>query len=262
MDQPNSSSAPRNALIIGATGAIGGAVAEELAGRGAALYLVGRDSRALEERARRLRSMVAVHTQVLDALDERELADYCASLGTRGVSIDFLLNAIGPRVDVARYGTPCDGLTLQDFLLPVEVVAGSQFLTASRFLPLMRGDRSSVIVLLTASLGRSSIPLMAGITAACDAVQGLARVLAAEVGPAGPRVVCARVDAIPSTGTIEETMAANARTMRMSVEEFAKTLPGQGTTALTLPQAARDIADIAFDPETWPTGSLVDIVGR
>jgi NAD(P)-dependent dehydrogenase (short-subunit alcohol dehydrogenase family) len=206
--------------------------------------------------------MVAVHVQVLDALDERELADYCASLGNRGVRIDFLLNAIGPRVDVARYGRPCEELRLKDFLLPAEVVAGSQFLTASHCRPLMRGNRSSVIVLLTASLGRSAIPLMAGITAACDAVQGFARVLAAEIGPTGPRVVCARVDAIPGTRTIQETMAANARTMRMSVEEFATTLPGQGTAPLTLQQAGREIADIAFDPDMWPTGSLVDIVGR
>ena len=236
MDQPRNSIATRNALIIAANGAIGGAVADELAGRGVALHLVGRDPQALEERARRLGSMVAVHTQVLDALDEPELARYCASLSERGVRIDFLL--------------------------PVRVIAGSQFLTTSRVLPLMRADRSSVIVLLTASLGRSAIPLMAGVTAACDAVQGLARVLAAEIGPAGPRVVCARVDAIPSTRTIQETMAANALTMGMSVDQFAATLPGQGTAPLALLQAAHDIADIAFDPETWPTGSLVDIVGR
>jgi hypothetical protein len=86
--------------------------------------------------------------------------------------------------------------------------------------------------------------------------------LAAENGPEGPRVVCARVDAIPSTRTIQETMAANARTMRLSEEEFTKTLPGQGVEPLTLEQVGRDIADIAFDCDAWSTGSLADIVGR
>jgi NAD(P)-dependent dehydrogenase (short-subunit alcohol dehydrogenase family) len=262
MNPPNSSTNPRSALIVAATGAIGGAVADELASRGVSLFLIAREPQALEERAGRLRALVPVHTQVLDALDEQGLARYCASLGAGGVQIDFLLNAIGPRVGAARYGTPSDALSLADFLRPIEVIAGSQFLSASRFRPLMRTDRSSVIVMLSASLGRSAIPLMAGITSACDAVQGLARVLAAETGPEGPRVVCARVDAIPSTRTIQETMAANARTMRLSVDEFAKTLPGQGAAPLTLEQVGRDITDIAFDADAWPTGSLVDIVGR
>jgi 3-oxoacyl-[acyl-carrier protein] reductase len=199
---------------------------------------------------------------VLDALDEPGLGRYCSSLVAGGVQVDFLLNAIGPRVGPARYGTPSNALSLAGFLLPIEVIAGSQFLTATRFRPLMRTGRSSVIVMLSASLGRSSIPLMSGITSACDAVQGLSRVLAAEFGTKGPRVVCARVDAIPGTRTILETSAANARTMGLSVEDFAKTLPGQGAALLTLEQVAGDIADMAFEPEVWPTGSLRDIVGR
>jgi short-subunit dehydrogenase len=262
MNHVNGSKAERCALIIAATGSIGGAVADEMAARGVALYMVARDRQTLEQRARRLRTMVPVHTQVLDALDETELTAYRTSLASSGVELDFLLNAIGPRPGLARYGVPSARLDLKDFLLPLEVVVGSQFLTASRLRPLMRDNCSSVIVMLTASLGRSAIPLMAGITSACDAVQGLARVLAAEIGNSGPRVVCARLDAIPSTRTIQETMAANAGTMGMSVEEFAKTLPGQGTAPLTLEQAARDIADLALDVHASPTGTLLDIVGR
>jgi NAD(P)-dependent dehydrogenase (short-subunit alcohol dehydrogenase family) len=255
----------RNAVVIGAAGEIGRAVAMELADRGANLYLVGRNAGALEKVADAVRNPALVDVATLDAIDEYEVDRYFRSLMARRVEVDFLINTIGPRPREGKYGSPSDTLTLSEFLLPIQRVAGSQLLTATRGRKAMRQDASSVIVMLTSSLGRSSIPMMAGITAASDAVQGLARVLAAEFGAAAPRVVCARVDAIPASRTIRESMAANAETLRMTVEQFARTLPGDSSKPLTIERAARILVDLhgtSGYPEICPTGSILDIVSQ
>lgn len=255
----------RNAVVVAATGEIGQAVAQELANRGANLFLAGRNVGALEKLADRAWNRTKVDIVALDATDDFEVDRYFRNLRARGVAVDYLINAIGPRPSIAKYGTRSDQLTVSEFLLPIQLVAGSQMLTATRGLKAMRQDPSSVIVILTSSLGRSHIPLMAGITAASDAVQGLARVLAAEFGAAAPRVICARVDAIPMSRTIRETMAANAETMGMTIEEFARTLPGDPSKPLTIERVARVLVDLhgtSSFPEICPTGSLLDIVAQ
>lgn len=256
------SMAGRTVAILAANGDIAGAVAREMARRGAVLYLSARSGAELEERARHLRSLVPVHTDVVDVADAEAVQEYFHSLHRRGAIIDFLLNPVGPRAGEARYGTRSVDLRIEQFLLPLDLIVGSQFLTATRSRSVMRPGPASVVVMLTASLARSGVPLMAGVTAACDAVQGLSRVLAAEFADSGPRVICARVDAIPASRTIQETMAANAATMGLTVEEFARTLPGGPGAPLGLEQVGREIADLANPSTRWPSGSLIDIVGR
>jgi len=262
MEPKRASMSGRTAVILAATGEIAGAVAHEMANRGATLYLAARKRTELEAVAARLRHLTNVHANILDVADSGAVNEYFRSLDSLGVRVDFLLNAVGPRPAAARYGTRSEDLSLGEFLLPVDLIAGSQFLTATRGRRLMRSSPTSVIVLLTASLARSAIPLMAGVTAASDAVQGLSRVLAAEFAQAGPRVICARVDAVPTTRTINETMAANAATLGLTVEEFARTLPGDPNFTLRLEQVGRDIADLADPSPEWPSGAVVDIVAR
>lgn len=265
MNSVSGSMQGRHAVVVAAAGEIGCAVALELASRGANLYLAGRNVGALEKVAARALNPAKVDIAALDATDDFEVDRYFRNLVARGVAVDFLINAIGPRPGGAKYGCRSDELSLSEFLLPIELVAGSQLLTATRGRRAMRQDPSSVIVILTSSLGRSAIPLMAGITAASDAAQGLARVLAAEFGATAPRVVCARVDAIPKSRTIRETMAANAQTLGMTVEEFTQTLPGDASKPLTIERVARVLADLhgtSGYPEICPTGSLLDIVAQ
>jgi len=85
-----------NAVIFAATGEIAGAVARELAGRGARLFLSGRDMGAL-----------------------RALAEDIAA-------------AIGVEAEVGRYGQPSEKLTSAVFLRPLDRIVGLQFLTATR----------------------------------------------------------------------------------------------------------------------------------
>jgi|CXWL01.1.fsa_nt_gi short-subunit dehydrogenase len=252
----------RNVVILAATGEIARAVADEMARRGAALYLSARNQAALDALATRLRRRVVVHTAVVDACDAVAVEAYFGTLRARDVGIDFVLNAIGPRPGLARYGARSENLSLAEFLTPIELIVGSQFLSATRCRPAMRAAPTSVVVMLTASLARSATPLMAGITAASDAVQGLSRVLAAEFGADGPRVICARVAAVPQSRTIRETMAANAATLGITADEFARSLPGDPDFELGFEHVGREIADLAQPSARWPSGALIDITAQ
>ena len=81
-------------------------------------------------------------------------------------------------------------------------------------------EKLALIVMLSASVGKEARPFMSGVSAACAAIERLGRSLAAELGPAGVRVVTVRGGAMFETRTIEETTLANARTAGMPVEQF------------------------------------------
>jgi NAD(P)-dependent dehydrogenase (short-subunit alcohol dehydrogenase family) len=80
------------------------------------------------------------------------------------------------------------------------------------------------ILTLTSSLSRSKIPFMAGVASASTAIEGLTRVLAAEYGMFGIKVICLNPTALAETRTIRETTHANAQTMGIPTEELAKQL--------------------------------------
>lgn len=253
----------RNALIFASTGAISGAVATELARQGARVFLSARSRQGLEQLADRLRdeTRAEIKTCLVNAEDQDEVEFYLQSLAREGVSPDLVFNGIGVDPIGAQYGHPSETITLDRFLEPLTRIVGSQFLTSTLAAVRMMQSKRGTILLLTSSLARSAFPYMAGITAASDAVEGLARVLAAEYAPRGVRVVCVRVDAIPETRTIRLSMAANAETLGIPVEEFASAISQKTRSArvLTLSAAARAIVVIASDAGDALSGQPVDI---
>ena len=86
----------RTALVTGASGGIGGAIAEALAGRGATLVLTGRDRDALDAVAVRCRHRGATVTVLpadLGRVDERERL--LAAVAEPPGEVDVLVNAAG-----------------------------------------------------------------------------------------------------------------------------------------------------------------------
>lgn len=253
-----------NAVVFAATGAIASATAMELARQGASLFLSARNPTQL----RRVREMISLATgttaesAVVNAEDQDEVAFYFQSLVDRNISPDLVFNGIGVDPVESMYGRPSDEVTLGRFLEPITRIVGSQFITATLGAGQMRDFKRGTILLLTSSLSRSSFPNMAGITAASDAVQGLARVLASEFNSFGIRVACVRVDAIPETRTIQLTTAANAKTRGISIDEYiSSTMRNESKSApFTLELAARGIVHIAADAFELPSdGQPIDV---
>jgi 3-oxoacyl-[acyl-carrier protein] reductase len=192
----------KNAIVYGAGGAIGGAVARAFAREGANVFLAGRTLAALDAVAEKISAAGGVaETATLDALDEQAVVEHAASVAQKAGSIDVSFNAISIQ-DVQ--GTPLLEMSLDDFRLPIATGTATHFLTARAVAQHMVESRAGVILTLSSSAAPSaSSPEpgqgIGGFGVACAAIEALSRCLAGELGPYGIRVVCLRPEGIPET---------------------------------------------------------------
>jgi 3-oxoacyl-[acyl-carrier protein] reductase len=210
----------KNAVIYGAGGAIGGAVARAFAREGAKVFLAGRTLATLDAVARDISAAGgAAETAQVDALDEPSVKKHIAVVVKRTGGIDVAFNAISWE-DVQ--GTALIEMSLEDFSHPISVATRTQFLTAKAVAPHMIAKGSGVIMTITASQSRLGFPLCGGFSVACAAVEGFSRSLAAELGPQGVRVICLRSAGSPET--IPETLDGHAAGNRMTRDQFIASL--------------------------------------
>jgi NAD(P)-dependent dehydrogenase (short-subunit alcohol dehydrogenase family) len=102
----------KNAVIYGAGGSIGGAVARAFAREGATVHLSGRRAEPLETLAAGIRgNSGAATTAILDALDERAVDDHAARLVASAGTLDISVNVISHG---ELFGTPLAEMTLDD----------------------------------------------------------------------------------------------------------------------------------------------------
>lgn len=185
----------KNAIICGAGGAVGGAVAHALARDGAAVFLVGRTLAPVRAVAEEISSEggTAEAAQV-EALDEQAITRHVAGVAATAGRIDILFSAIGME-DVQ--GTPPLDLAADDFAHPVIAAARTQFLKARTVARHMVQQRSGVIISITAE--PTPAANLGGFMAACTSVQALWRGLACELGPHGIRLAIVRSAGSPDT---------------------------------------------------------------
>src|SRR3954471_7477758 len=112
------------AVIYGAGGAIGGAVAHAFADEGARLYLTGRTLAPVQALAEGIGEAAEV-----DALDEHAIDAHLESVIEKAGRVDISFNAVGfPDTDIV--GVPLVDLEAERFSRPVATYATSYFLTA------------------------------------------------------------------------------------------------------------------------------------
>src|SRR2546425_7843493 len=88
----------KHAVIFGAGGAVGTAVAKEFAAQGATVFLSGRALNAVEQVAQDIQKDGGfAYAAGVDALDEQAVQAYLVRVAQEGGSIDILLNAMGPQ---------------------------------------------------------------------------------------------------------------------------------------------------------------------
>jgi len=178
--------AGKNAIIYGAGGGLGGAVARTFAREGARVFLVGRTQDTLEAVAADITaSGGAAEVAVLDALDERAVDGHVAQVASTAGSVDVSFNLIS-RGDVQ--GIPLVDMTTDDVLRAVTTGLQSSFLTARAAARQMSERGSGVILHLNSASGDGAMPGMGSTGPADAAIEAFMRYLAAEVGPHGVRV--------------------------------------------------------------------------
>lgn len=248
----------KKAVIYGAGGAIGGAVARAFAREGAEVFLAGRTLSKLDAVAREISARGGVaETARVDALDEQAVGEHIDAVAGRAGRIDVLFDATGME-DVQ--GTSLLDMSLEDFLHPIARATRSRFLTARAAARRMAEKGSGAILTLVAG-PPEAIPYLGGFGPACEAIQGLWRGLAAELGPRGVRLVCLRSSGSPDTPDVQETFERHAKAAGVTLERFLADA-SSGTLLRRLPTAA-EVANVAAfmasDRASAMTGSFVNV---
>lgn len=240
------------AVVHGAGGAIGGAVARTFAREGANVFLSGRNVASIEAAAR---DIVAAggkaETAKVDALNEDAVDHHAADVAKKAGRIDVVLNAIGFRT---VQGVPLNDLSREDFLSPIVTWTSTQFLTARAAARHMVQERSGVILTLSASPARLALALTGGFGVACAAIEGLTRTLAAELSPQGVRVVCIRPHRIGDTLGLDPDFPMGPDEFRVLIEGMTllKRLP-------TLSDVAHNAAFLASDHAAAMSGTVANL---
>jgi 3-oxoacyl-[acyl-carrier protein] reductase len=251
----------KHAVIFGAGGAVGTAVAKEFAAQGATVFLSGRTLGTVEQVAADIQKDDGIaYAAGVDALDEQAVQAYLDRVVQEAGSIDVLLNVMGPQPKDYGNGTSTLELPLEQFLLPFSTLVPSQFITARAAARHMVRQRSGVILFVTAGLDMTKTPNVTAIGAAFGAMESLFRCLATDLGPAGVRVVGIRSGAMVETRTIQQGIERAANTMGVSkaqvVSQFEQaTLLKRLSTAADTAQVA---AFLASDGARTITGALVN----
>jgi NAD(P)-dependent dehydrogenase (short-subunit alcohol dehydrogenase family) len=216
------------AVVFAASGEIAGAVARAFSQHGAKVYVTARDLNAVTALAREIKANGGnAEAAKVDALNEAEIDGFLKQVVSDNGKLDIVFNGIGISYSEMGGRPPTTVATFEQFMAPMEKICGSQFLTsrvAAKYMLQIQSE--GTILLLTAALSRSKLPNLAGITAASAAVEGLTRVMAAEWGGDGIKVICICPGAIMETKRISGWIDASAKQLGIPSEQIVAQYKG------------------------------------
>jgi 3-oxoacyl-[acyl-carrier protein] reductase len=159
-------------IVYGAGGSIGGAMARAFAREGARVFLAGRTPAKLDKVAKDIQAKGGrAEIRVVDAQDPKQVNACVESI-----------------IGVGDVQKPLMDITLEEFLQPISIAMRTQFLTTRAAAPHMMARRSGVILQFGGS-GPQTAPGLGGFKIALDAIEGLRRQWALELGEHNIRVV-------------------------------------------------------------------------
>jgi NAD(P)-dependent dehydrogenase (short-subunit alcohol dehydrogenase family) len=251
----------KHAVVFGAGGSIGSAVAKEFAAEGAEVFLAGRTKSKVEEVTEHITKAGGhAHTAVIDALDDDAVKEYIDSIVKQSGSIDIVLNATGPQAREYGNTKPAVELSVEEFMLAATTVLKSNFITARAAARQMVNQHSGVILFVTGSPARGHVPGATAIGAAFGAVECLTENLAIEVGPFGVRVVCLRTLANTDSRTIQQTMELLTGTMNITKDQAIAEIANSNFLKRTasVSDTARAAVFLASDNARMMTGTVLN----
>lgn len=256
----------KTAVIYGAGGSVGGAVARAFAREGAQVFLAGRTLAPLDDVAHDIvLAGGAAQTAQVDALDAEAVEKHLDAVMNQTGRVDVSFNLMG--LGHAQ-GAPLVEMSQDWFALPINNAMKGHFVTATAAGRRMAKQGSGVILALTAQVARKPYLNSGGFGVACAAIEALCRQLAAELGSSGVRVVCLRSSGSPDTPGVRAAMQLHADAAGVSLEAWEakvaevnmlKRLPRLADVANVAALMASDHANIITGAVTNVTcGELVD----
>src|SRR5215469_9500928 len=247
----------KRALVFGAGGSVGAAVASEFAAEGAEVYLFGRNAKGIEEVKQSIaRAGGSVRTAVVDALDSAAVQRCVDEIARTAGSIDVEFNAVGPRPEEYGGGKPAVDVTIDEYMVAMSTMVKSPIITALAAARHMMKQRSGVIIGVTGSTARGHIVGGTSIGVAFGALETFLENLAFELGPQGVRAVCLRVTANADSNAIRSL----ARMANITNEQMATNVGSLNflKTPMTIVETGRAAALIASDRFRHLTGTVLN----
>ena len=250
----------KNAVIYGAGGAIGGAIARAFAREGARVFLTGRNLSKVDAVAKEIMAAGGkAESAQVDALDEQVLDKHLQFVIDKAGRVDISFNAVG--IPTPKIRAPLVELDVEQFSLPIATYTRSYFLTARLAARRMVPNQSGVIMAVTATPSRTGTALVGGNGPAMAAVEALTRGLSIELAPQGVRVVGLRPQGMPETGRIKQVFRLTAEASGITFEQFHESLAGKTHTRrlTTLAEMANVAVFLASDKASGMTGTTVNL---
>jgi NAD(P)-dependent dehydrogenase (short-subunit alcohol dehydrogenase family) len=247
------------AVVYGAGGAIGGAVARAFATEGADVFVTGRRRAPVDALAEDIVSAGgSAQAAEVDALDEQAVDRHLQSVVDQGGRVDVSFNGVGVP-DATILGVPLAELDAAQFALPIAAYTTSYFLTARLAARHMIRQRSGVIMTVSALPSRKGSTLNGGYGPAQAAKEALTRDLSAELAPQGIRVVGLRPHALPETSTMREVF--DAKPSGLTWEQFQDSLAGttHPRRVMRVDEVANMAVFMASDRASGMTGTTVNL---
>lgn len=245
----------KNAIVYGAGGSLGGAVAKALAHAGARVFLTGRDLRSVQKIADEIIAAGGrAETAQVDAFDEKAVTGHIHAVLQSAGTVDLSFNAVG--IDVTQ-NIPLTDISVEDFVRTITLTMHTRFLTAKAAGLVMMKQGSGVILSLTATPGGIVYPFTGNFAPACSAVERFSANLAAELGPYGVRVVNIRSGGSPDSRVFKQAIDSDPVAMEPILQKM------KGDTMLKQLPLMADIANtavfLASDLSGKITGVTIDV---
>ena len=222
-------------LLTGATGGIGEAIAERLAGEGAALLLTGRRASELERLARVLRergAQVAIMRADLTHAADRDALAALAGEWQGGVNV--VIHNAGR--NVSGLFESLDDCQIDD-IVATNISAPIQLTRA--VLPALQQQREALLLFMGSGFGTLGYPGFAAYSATKFALRGFAEALRREYADTGLRVALLSPRAV-DTGLNDSRIRALQTAMNMKVDPPAR-IADAVAAMIRSPRAERSI---------------------
>jgi short-subunit dehydrogenase len=191
------------AVVTGAAGGIGAALASGLASRGSSLVLVDRDADGLEAVAAEIRTAhpaLAVTTYVADLSDAEDTRRVADAVATRHPEVTLLVNNAG-----VALGGRFDQVTAEEFDWVLAVNLRAVVTLTRALLPTLKAHPGSHLVNVSSLFGLMAPAGQAAYATSKFAVRGFTEALRHELAEDGVGVTCVH------PGGIRTRIAENAR---------------------------------------------------
>lgn len=251
------------AVIYGAAGGVGSAVAKTFAREGARLFLAGRTRASVQAVADEIvHAGGQAEAASVDALDEKAVNAFLDDVVSKAGRVDISFCSISiPQPGVQ--GVPLLQLPTEDFMKPIDMYAKSYFITARAAAQRMVQQKNGVILAHVPEVSRLGAPLVGGMAPSWAVMETMNRNFSGELGQYGVRAVTVRSTGLPETKTIETVFGLHAKAIGIPREQFQGFIESLTHTkrSTTVQEVAEAAAFAASDRARSMTASTLNLTG-